>query len=114
MKYRLHYAKLGLDTDIPTHEFSDKSERLKFFVENTLDRKGECVWLVTTDREAEVYVTHRCVRVWHYVQFMPLLYESEEWFLFEFDSYQEAYNVALHMAEVSPMCYSPDYNPNTV
>lgn len=114
MKYKVHYAKLGLDSDIPTYEFNDKYERLKFIWDNTMGRKKECVWLVTTDREAEVYVTDKCVRVWNYVEFMPLLYDSEELFLFEFDSYQEAYKVALHMAEVSPMCYSPDYNPNTV
>ena len=115
----LHLAKINLEDDIQAYMFDDLIE-LKGYALS--EASYDVVRLVSVfDR---VFVCEDIADVLNFIDTMvykkyPLLdlqsklnaiRESEEEiiniFLQEYASYEEAYKVALDMAEISPLCYS--------
>lgn len=116
MKYQLHIAILDSE-DIPCYTFNDTIS-LKSYIIATATAK--IVYLVSV--YDEVFVSDNIVDVILFyenvianrilmqaqigVEFIEL--ELPEVFFQEFNSYEAAYKVALHMSETFPLCYEPD------
>jgi hypothetical protein len=111
MNYKLHYAPIDLgQEDIPCYEFATSKERVKF-IEDIIYKKSEEVVFVLC---FEDYIQD-CVYVGDSVMtFEPLWRISDEdissypenAYLQEYESYEEAYKVALDMKETNPFCYN--------
>ena len=115
MKYKLNYAKLDLDgEDIPCYSFNEKQE-VRNFVDGILGQHPSlftenCVYLIGLDEQ--VVVTNNCALVSELfdakLNSVYPYYEDDEMSIHEYDSYEEAYYVALRMMEDSPLCYKKE------
>ncbi len=113
---KVHYAKLNLQGDIPCYEFQG-IEDLRTFVNGIIDQhsgfKAEnMVYLIAI--QDDVFVTENLQLVQELfdgnLNSAYPFYEGEDIFIQEYQSYQEAYKVALDMKEDSPLCYSSQTN----
>lgn len=109
---KVHYAKLNLQGDIPCYEFQG-IEDLRTFVNGIIDQhsgfKAEnMVYLIAI--QDDVFVTENLQLVQELfdgnLNSAYPFYEGEDVFIHEYQSYEEAYKVALDMKEDSPLCYS--------
>lgn len=119
---KLHYAPLVLDGDIPCYEF-ENAVQLHFHLLQIL--KEGIVYLVAT--EDDIYVSEHNGTIQEFFKqrcprFLFTEIEKEEchelvdkeesrvvvFYLQEYASYEEAYEVALDMKETSPLCYPKD------
>ena len=121
MKYELHYAAFNLTGDIPCAEFKEFSHLITYIDGNILNRvsRKPVIYLMAItlenqtpqqESEFEILVTKFPDMVG---RFLILL---DEWalkqkhnakiFLQEYESFEDAYKVALDMRECSPLCYS--------
>jgi hypothetical protein len=109
MKYKLHYAKLNHEGDIPVIKF-EAGHDFEFYFWPDIVEKPKIVYLLCCDDE--VIVTENVYLI------EELLSDSTSYifpvnpnipiFLQEYESYEEAYQVALDIKEVSPLCYSKE------
>ena len=110
MKYKLHYAKLDLQGDIPCLEFTSIEEVRSFITSIIYPLKmvNEKVYVIAI--QDEVIVTENGLLIEELfdgnLNSAYPFFESEDIFIQEYPSYEEAYKVALDMKEVSPLCYS--------
>ena len=109
MSYKLHYAKLDLQGDIPCLEFPSIEEVRSFITSIVYPLKmvNKKVYVVAI--QDEVIVTENGLLVEELfdgnLNSAYPFYEVEDIFIQEYSSYEEAYKVALDMKEVSPLCY---------
>ena len=112
MKYKLHYANLELDSDIPCYKFNLKEELQGFILaESELDS----VYLVSIFNE--VFVTSNMLPLLWFIDKFTTTEEVQhnkeiEIFIQEYESFEEAYIVALDMQEIKPNCYSEETKNN--
>ena len=107
-KLILHFAQ-G-EGDIPSFEFEDLKELLGFCL---AEAGYEKVYLVSVFDE--VFVSCHLASSLYFVEwtiknYMPIIREDIKKFdIFyqEYESYQEAYKVALDMQEIKELCYEP-------
>ena len=110
MSYKLHYAKLDLQGDIPCLEFPSIEEVRSFITSIVYPLKmvNKKVYVVAI--QDEVIVTENGLLVEELfdgnLNSAYPFYEGEDIFIQEYSSYEEAYKVALDMKEVSPLCLS--------
>lgn len=108
MSYKLHYAKLDLQGDIPCLEFPSIEEVRSFITSIVYPLKmvNKKVYVVAI--QDEVIVTENGLLVEELfdgnLNSAYPFYEGEDIFIQEYSSYEEAYKVALDMKEVSPLC----------
>jgi len=113
-KLKVHYAPSKLKGDIPVKEFdfnvNDKRENDQFwhwFFVNFNREKDTMVWVVSIDEE--VFVTSRFNILSKNVESMLELYLGQcEMFIQEYNSYEEAYKIALAMKEPNILCYEQE------
>jgi hypothetical protein len=106
-KLILHYAQKG--GDIPSYEFDTIDEMLGY---SLAEASYEKVYLVSVFDE--VFVSCNLGSSlnfikWNLKEYIPIIREevdSIDIFYQEYDSYEEAYQVALDMQEISPLCYT--------
>lgn len=115
--YKLHYADKDLASDIPCFEFTT-FEDLKHFMLEIFERAENCVFLFTFNIKdaqdtdiSEIIITEDWSFIYSmfidgYVANIDLVLDVDVFFLQEYESYEDAYAVALDMKECSPLCYN--------
>jgi len=102
----LHHATEE-DVDIPKVEFCTLQDCLNFIIANSTE---DVVYLISVFDE--VFVTDHPI---HIVNFIPSVLQDEkcnddsyqvEIYLQEYESFEDAYRVALDMQEIKPLCYN--------
>ena len=109
MNYKLHYAELNLQGDIHCIGFKNWKERLSFLMDKIICPQKK-VFIISINYNANESIDSVYVfDVWNCVRFLnEKRYNSSHYtfFLQEYESYEEAYKVALNMKEVNKLCYS--------
>jgi hypothetical protein len=104
MIYKLHYAKLGLKEDIPCIQFNDISDICNFIeeIENKesapyLGFAKNKVFVLTDGSEVIVTQSYNVIQDFFIYEIFALFEEDNlnNIHLFEKESYQEAYDLAL-------------------
>jgi hypothetical protein len=108
MSYKLHYAELNLQEDIFCIEFESKYKLLDYIVSiynnNYLTYLDRVCLVAISDH---LIVVNSMGRILQFIndELNPIDF-NENVYLQEYDSYEEAYKVALSMKENNPLCYS--------
>jgi len=110
MKYKLHYAELNLQGDIPCYEFNKMRKLIDFIDFKCINNKGNIIWLIASNNINDIFVSDSYLSIENFLEKMPCWNTSGEYFLQEYSSFQEAYEVALSMMETHKLCYEPIYN----
>lgn len=110
MIYKLHYAEKELIGDINPIKFKTNLSIYNYVI-NLIGKDENTVYLLAIDDE--VIVTENLALIMEIMSSNVSsigLMEDEKGicnvFLQEYESYEDAYSVALSMKETSPMCYS--------
>jgi len=105
--FKLHYASLDLgNNDIPCFEFQKHSQMVDFIDEKCINRNGQVVWLLAKKDSTDVFISECHLSIQDYFTRKYLWNISDDYFLQEYQSFEDAYRVALDMSEISPLCYS--------
>ena len=110
MTYKIHYAKLDLQGNIPCLEFTSIEEVRSFItiIVYPLKMVNEKVYVIAI--QDEIIVTENGLLVEELfdgnLNSVYPFYEGEPIFIQEYPSYEDAYKVALDMKEQSPLCYA--------
>lgn len=105
--FKLHYANVDLrDSDIPCFEFKNHSRMVDFIDEKCINRHGEVVWLLAKEGFTDVFISESHLSIQNYLSKMACWQTTGNYFLQEYPSFEDAYRVALDMAEISPLCYN--------
>lgn len=108
MKYILHYAELNLNDDIPKFEFTSSDKRNNFISDKMYEGHNR-VFLLCIEHSHEfstVLVFDRSNSyAFRLIEKDKCLWENM--FLFEYDSYEAAYQTALDIMETNKLCYDP-------
>jgi len=107
-KYKLHYAPLDLDGDIPVYEFDTVGELIhKITSQATPD---DVVFLVCLenkfDKMDDLIFVHESIRLIEIFIDDNIDSEYNTVFCFLMDSYEEAYKMALEFREPFKLCYA--------
>lgn len=109
MKLKLYYAELELgEEDIEELEFNSAKKRTGFIADKVIGRTTPAVFLMAIEKtptHSDIYVFED----WNAISFINK--QDDRWpvmHLQEYESYEDAYAVALDMKEESPLCYPPD------
>ena len=115
--YKLHYADKDLTTDIPCFEFTTFDDLMDFMLE-IFQRAENCVFLFTynlkekpNEENNEIIITENSKFIYNFFKFgmisdVDLVLDVNVFHLQEYESYEDAYAVALDMKESSPLCYN--------
>ena len=95
------------DGDIQTIEFYTQKELLEYLFElHTFN----CIWLATEDgANGEILITENVETLINAVRnnHFNLLWNSpQNFYVQEYQTYEDAYRVALNMRETNPKCYN--------
>lgn len=105
--YKLHYAKVDLGLyDIPCIEFNKHSEMIDFIDEKCINRMGKIVWLIAKEDFTDLFISESYLSIQDFLSKKYTWQTTGNYFLQEYTSFEDAYKVALDMAEISPLCYS--------
>lgn len=108
MKFNLHYAPLQTsDKDISLISFNTHEKMVDFIDEMCINRNGECVWLIAKDKSTDVFISESHISIQDFLQTKNAWNTVNDYFLQEYESFQDAYEVALTMVETSKLCYAP-------
>jgi hypothetical protein len=110
-KYKLNFSELNSNSDVECLEFTSAKKRSAFIADRVIgsiynDPKKVFTLIVKysdNDERDDVYVFDK----WECID-LVVKQSWEEFWLFEWDSYEEAYKNALDLKEISPLCYSPE------
>lgn len=105
-KHVLHYQNLDLSGDIDQLLFPDKEERGEYAKALIEKGNGKVVYTLVIERsedikEDSIYIFQNieCVEPFLKIDFLDL-------FLFEWDSYEDAYTYARDVREENELCYN--------
>lgn len=108
MEFKLHYGEINSINDVKCFEFNNKFGLLNYISElhkNTYITKFNFVCLMLIDDD--ILVTDSLTSILNFVNSnlgdLPML--TEDVFMYEFGSYEKAYEMALMLKEISPLCY---------
>ena len=108
MSYKLHYAELQLQGDIPCIEFESKYKMLDYITDIY-----ENNWITYLDKVCLVAISDHLIVVNSLGRILNFVNDElnhinfgAEVFLHEYGSYEEGYKVALDMKEDNTLCYS--------
>jgi hypothetical protein len=105
--YKLHYADLILNGDISVYEFKTFDELVDYANFKTREKKGECVFLIAKDYQTtKPFITDNPFDIEFFLTKMPGMGFKSDTFIQEYNSFEEAYKVALTICEKSELCYS--------
>ena len=102
------HLNIGIyDGDVEVIKFNTQTELCEYLKE--LDR-FDCIWLATEDGEkGEILITENLQTLISAVKnsHFNLLWNSpQNFFVQEYQTYEDAYKVALDMREPNPKCYN--------
>jgi hypothetical protein len=104
--FKLHFATLDLDgCDIPVYEFKKHEQMVDFIDNEYCGKQSKKVLLISKDEFSDVFVSDNYLSIIDFINKKYLYQTVGNYFLQEYSSYEEAYKVALNMAEVSELCY---------
>ncbi len=118
-KFILHYADLYLNEDIPKYSFLSIEGRKKFIKEIFTERiqnnnfSFDRVYLITQNNYVFITEDHELVirldefPIFQHPQKFPL-------FIFEFSSYEDAFDMAKDLSEHSHLCYKNNDTENLI
>ena len=100
---------LGIgEGDIKTAKFFTLAQLVDYLKKEF--SKSDCVWLATVDGEkAELLITEKIETLIYAISknYFNLLWNSPQNFhLHQYETYEDAYSVALHMKEGNEKCYN--------
>jgi hypothetical protein len=104
--YILYYAKT--DLDVPCFTFKKHSEMIDFIDEKCIGRNGQVVWLLAKEESTDVFVSESHLSIQDFLLSKYLWKTKGTYYLQEYPSFEDAYSVALGMAEISKLCYSDE------
>jgi len=106
--FKLHYASLDLQGDIPSVEFESKYEMLDY-----VSKVYKNNWLTYLNVVCLVSISDHLIVVNSMSRILNFINDElnhidfgTDVFLQEYSSYEEAFKVALDMKEENPLCYS--------
>lgn len=107
--YKLHYANLDLKgEDIPVYGFEKISHLIDFvdkkYFEKSAEEKMKVVYLLSKDEN--VFVTESNIFLQTSLLTIKDIATTGNFHIQEYESFEDAYEVALMMKEDSPLCYS--------
>ena len=105
-KYKLNFSELNSNSDVEHLEFTSAKKRASFIADRVISNNPKRVFTFIVkysdnDEHSDVYVFEN----WSCIQSIVETRWKEFW-LFEWESYEDAYKNALDLKEVSPLCYS--------
>ena len=105
-KYKLNFSELNSSSDVEYIEFTSAKKRAQFIADRVIANNPKRVFTFIVkysenDEHSDVYVFEN----WSCIQSIVENRWKEFW-LFEWDSYEEACKNALDLKEISPLCYS--------
>jgi hypothetical protein len=102
--YRLHYSKIDAkNEDILCFVFKKHKGMLGFIDENLFN---EVVYIILRDGLTDCFVSSRTLSIIEFLETKHLWQTVGDYHLFECDSFEEAYKIALSNSEASELCYS--------
>ena len=106
----LHYAKKDLENeDILKIDLKNLNELQDMIDHLCCGKSSGIVYLLATEDENNfVFVTESHLEIQELILSHKRFNTVKQFFLQEYDSYENAYKVALMMKEVSPLCYEPE------
>lgn len=108
-KYKLSYSKLNSEIDIEELSFTSPNKRNNFITDKIIGTQTKRVFVIGiehSDNNTNLFIFDLIIDP--YIFKNILNNKWEKMFLFEFESYEEAYDFSLDMKEVSPLCYNND------
>jgi len=111
MDHVLYYAPLELDGDIPKMVFKNWRSRIDFISDKVIGTRDRVFVLVINYLEGagqydSIYIFDNYLDI-RFLSLRKYNSSNHTIHLHEYDSYEEAYKIALDMKEVSQLCYSP-------
>jgi len=103
--FKLNYASLDLQGDIPCFEFKTHAQMIDFIDEKCINRSSQLVWLLAREGSQDIFISENHLSVQDFLENKYLWNIRGEYFLQEYSSYEEAQKVALSMYETSSLCY---------
>lgn len=105
--YKLYYAELNLQGDVPLYEFKKFTDLVNFVFEKSRINKGKAVYLIAKDFQTTCpFITDNPFDIEFILEKMPSMGFKSDTFIQEYESFEEAYKVALSMVEPKKLCYS--------
>jgi len=103
-KYVLNYADLDFNLGVSGIEFTSASKRANFIADKVIGSKPDRVFLLAIERCNE----YDSIYIFDKWQCIEDVVESrfKDFYLFEYESYEDAYRNALDMKEKSELCYN--------
>ena len=103
--FKLYYAELDLQGDIPCFEFKTHAQMIDFIDEKCINRSSQLVWLLGREDSSDIFISENHLSIQDFLKNKYLWNIRGEYFLQEYPSYEEAYGVALSMLETYHLCY---------
>jgi hypothetical protein len=105
--YRLHYSRIDAkNEDIPCFTFKKVASFIDFIDEHCIRKSGEVVWCLLKTGHTDAFISESQLSIQDFIQNKYCWNVRGDFHLFECDSFEEAYKIALSNAEVSELCYS--------
>ena len=105
--YRLHYSKIDAkNEDIPCFTFKKLASMIDFIDEHCIHRKGEVVWCLLKTGLTDAFISESQLSIQDFLRRKQFWETVGDFHLFECNSFEEAYKIALANAEASALCYS--------
>lgn len=105
MSYVINYHSIKGEKS-GLYKFSKFPLLIDFIDEVTIRRKGECIWLIAREGTTDIFISESALSIQTFIEKMDIWKCVGDYFLMEFDSFEEAYKVALNMNEGHELCYS--------
>ena len=104
---KLNYAPINAHEGITVFELKDKEALLEKIDQLCYGRINESVLLFSTDNHTDfTFVTDNYLEIQMILSKCKVIFTSNYYYLQEYDSFEGAYSVALHMKEPNEKCYS--------
>jgi hypothetical protein len=102
--YELHYAALPLGTDIITTTFQTWGELSLYAIDKLIENDNNKVYLYTNNYMVNpIIISHNRVKIIDC--FAKKKSDEYKHYVQEYESYEDAYGVALDMMEEHELCY---------
>lgn len=93
---------LGIgEGDVKIYNFKNIAKLCKFISEF---KKYDCIWVFAEDGDGEIIITKSIDNIIKTIK--ANIFNNMEFFMQEYQTYEDAYAVALNMKEINPKCYN--------
>jgi hypothetical protein len=106
MNYKLFYGQINQNEDLIARRFLTSAQMVDFIDRVTINRKGECVWLIARDNDTDLFVSERALSIQDFIEKKNTWNCQGTYYLYEFDSLEEAYKMAVELNSGALICYS--------